>query len=99
MTRVLVIGAWFPYPPRWGWATRVYHLARQLARRHDVTLLTYATEADRQNVPRLRSEFGVEVVHREALWRGGRRRAQLASLRSRVPFEPHATYSRELQEA
>ena len=39
--RVLVLGVWFPYPPRWGWAVRVYHLARQLARTHDVTLLTY----------------------------------------------------------
>ena len=56
MTRVLVVGAWFPYPPRWGWATRVYQLARQLARRHEVTLLTYAAQADRTNIPRLEEQ-------------------------------------------
>src|SRR5207247_2916902 len=51
-TRVLVVGAWFPFPPRWGWATRVYHLARQLARRHAVTLLPSATRPDQPHLPR-----------------------------------------------
>lgn len=98
--RVLVVGAWFPYPPRWGWAMRVYHLTRQLASRHDVTLMTYGTKADRENVARLEQDnLAVETVAREAPSRAARRKDQLASLVSRTPFEPYTTYSREMQEA
>lgn len=98
--RILVLGAWFPYPPRWGWAMRVYHLARQLAARHDVTLLTYGTKTDRENVAPLEQQnLTVEIVAREAPSRAARRKDQLASLVSRTPFEPYTTYSREMQEA
>jgi glycosyltransferase involved in cell wall biosynthesis len=98
--RVLVVGAWFPYPPRWGWAMRVYHLARQLAERHDVTLLTYGTSADRENVAELEQQsLTVEIVAREAPTRLARRKDQLASLVSRTPFEPYTTHSREMQDA
>jgi len=100
MTRVLVIGAWFPYPPRWGWATRVYHLARQLARRHEVTLLTYANRADRPNIPRLEEQgIRVETVAKETPSRAARRKDQLASFLTRTPFEPYTTRSREMQDA
>lgn len=97
--RVLVVGAWFPYPPRWGWATRVYQLARQLARRHDVTLLTYAARSDLAHVPRLQEELRVETVPREPPSVAARRVRQLASLASSIPYEPYATRSRELQAA
>jgi glycosyltransferase involved in cell wall biosynthesis len=98
--RVLVVGAWFPYPPRWGWATRVYQLARQLAVRHDVTLLTYATSADEENVAELeRQGLRVETVRQEAPSTIERRGAQLRSLLGRTPYEPHRTYSREMQQA
>jgi polysaccharide biosynthesis protein PslH len=98
--RVLVLGAWFPYPPRWGWAMRVYHLTRQLAARHDVTLVTYGTKADQENVARLEQDnLAVETIAREAPSRAARRKDQLASLVSRTPFEPYTTYSREMQRA
>ena len=97
--RVLIVGAWFPYPPRWGWATRVYQLARQLAIRHDVTLLTYATSADEENVAELeRQGIHVETVPHEAPSTAQRRTTQLRSLLGRTPYEPHRTYSREMQE-
>ena len=97
--RVLIVGAWFPYPPRWGWATRVYQLARQLALRHDVTLLTYATSADEENVAELeRQGIHVETVRHEAPSTAQRRTTQLRSLLGRTPYEPHRTYSREMQE-
>ena len=94
------MGAWFPFPPRWGWAMRVYHLARQLAARHDVTVLTYGTSADRANVSQLEQEnLAVEIVARETPSRAARRKDQLASLVTRTPFEPYTTYSREMQDA
>jgi glycosyltransferase involved in cell wall biosynthesis len=97
-TRVLVVGAWFPYPPRWGWAVRVYQLARQLASRHDVTLLTYATSADDESIPELESQnLRVETVRQEAPSTADRRKAQLRSLFSRTPYEPYRTYSRDMQ--
>jgi polysaccharide biosynthesis protein PslH len=39
--RVLVVAPEVPTPPRWGFALRVHHLARELARRHDVYLLAF----------------------------------------------------------
>jgi len=96
--RILVIGAWFPYPPRWGWATRVYQLARQLAQGNDVTLLTYATSADEANVAELESQnIRVETVRQEALSTRERRKAQVRSLFSRTPYEPYRTHSPEMQ--
>jgi sugar transferase (PEP-CTERM/EpsH1 system associated) len=98
--RVLVLGVWFPYPPRWGWAVRVYHLTRQLARRHEVTLLTYGTRTDEQHVAELRKEgIHAETVLRERPSKVARRRNQVSSLVSRLPFESYIARSDELQEA
>ena len=98
--RVLVVGVWFPYPPRWGWAVRVYHLARQLSRRHDVTILTYGTGADQPNVPLLNEEgIHAETVLRERPSRSARRKDQLVSLVSRLPFESYIARSPEMQSA
>ena len=40
--RLLVVSSWFPYPPDNGSKLRAWHLVQQLARRHDVTLLSFA---------------------------------------------------------
>ena len=95
---VLVISARLPFPPRWGFATRVYHLTRQLAKRHDVTLVTYAGAGDGEHVERLRQEFGVETVTREHPTRQQKRAMQLRSLASRVPYDSRATYTKQMQE-
>lgn len=95
---VLVLSARLPFPPRWGFGTRVYHLSRQLAAHHDVTLLTYAGAADAANVERLREEFAVEVVIRDQPSSRAKRANQLRSLASHVPYDSRATYSRPMQQ-
>jgi glycosyltransferase involved in cell wall biosynthesis len=78
----------------------VYQLARQVALRQDVTLLTYAASSDEENVAELeRQGLHVETVRQEAPSTAQRRNAQLRSLFGRTPYEPYRTYSREMQEA
>src|SRR5258708_18012947 len=38
---ILIVTPSWPYPPTWGFAMRVYHLAKQLSTLHRVSLLTY----------------------------------------------------------
>jgi polysaccharide biosynthesis protein PslH len=97
--QVLVVSTQFPFPPRWGFAMRVYQLARQLAARHDVTLLTYAGPEDRASVDELRRELEVEAVERARPSLTGKRLAQLLSVASRRPFSCRAVHSTEMQEA
>ena len=96
MANVLVVSAHLPYPPRWGFGTRVYQLMRQISSRHDATLLCYAAPGD-ENVERLRQEFPVEIVHQEKRGVAGKRARQLRSLASRVPYDVWTTHSREMQ--
>jgi sugar transferase (PEP-CTERM/EpsH1 system associated) len=98
VAKVLVVSAHLPFPPRWGFGTRVYQLVRQIASRHDATLLCYAAPGD-ENVERLRQEFPVEVVHRRKQGVLGKRVSQLRSLASRVPYDVWTTHSREMQRA
>jgi len=44
---ILVVAPYPPYPPRFGGATRVFHLVRMLAREHRVTVLCLASAAER----------------------------------------------------
>lgn len=97
--RVLVVCADFPYPPRSGFAMRVYQLARRLAGRHEVTLLSYASPADGDRVERLQRELAVEVVPRRPPSRGAKRARQLLSVASPRPFACRAVESPELQAA
>jgi glycosyltransferase involved in cell wall biosynthesis len=49
--RILVLSPWFPYPPDNGAKTRVYNLARHLAKEHEVTLAVFAAAgADRSGL-------------------------------------------------
>lgn len=43
--RILMLAPYPPYPPRGGGALRVYNLARGLAARHELTLLSFAPDA------------------------------------------------------
>jgi glycosyltransferase involved in cell wall biosynthesis len=95
--RVLIVSAQFPFPPRFGFAMRTYHLSRQVATRHDVTLLSYASPDERDDVARLREELTVETVERFPMWRGAKRLAQLVSLASSTPYACQAIRSRKLQ--
>jgi sugar transferase (PEP-CTERM/EpsH1 system associated) len=95
--RILFVCAMFPFPPRSGYATRVYQLLRQLSSRHKVTLLSYVTANDEPNVERLRTEFRVETVQRNLAGRNRKRWNQLSSLVSSQPSLCRATYSDEMQ--
>jgi sugar transferase (PEP-CTERM/EpsH1 system associated) len=98
MARVLVVSAHLPYPPRWGFGTRVYQLMRQIASRHDATLLCYASPGN-ENVARLREDFPVEAVERKPESIAAKRLSQLRSLASRMPYDCHTFHSREMQQA
>jgi polysaccharide biosynthesis protein PslH len=74
--QILIVSTRFPFPPRWGFATRVYQLARHLAKRDDVTLLSDADGVDDDQVDTLRAELPVVVVRRD-------HRAQVRSKRAR----------------
>jgi polysaccharide biosynthesis protein PslH len=95
---VLVVSAHLPFPPRWGFGTRVYQLMRQIASRHDATLLCYADPAD-ENVAILRREFAVEAVDRERESVVGKRLTQLRSLASSLPYDCYTTHSGAMQQA
>jgi len=71
MASVLVVSAHLPYPPRWGFGTRVYQLMRQIASRHDATLLCYASPGN-ENVARLRTQTHADFPR--AVMNGYRRR-------------------------
>lgn len=97
--KVLVVSAHFPFPPRSGVKMRNYQLLRQLARRHDVTLLTYAWPEDRDGVGPLREELPVRIVERGERSRIARRWAQLRSLASVQPFSARLACARDMQRA
>lgn len=93
----MVVPAW-PYPPTWGFAVRVYQLARHLAARHRLTLLTYAggnaTGEDRGG-----SWFTAsELVPMPAAARF-KRRGQLASLASARSYHMGSLRSRDMRRA
>ncbi len=57
--KVLMAMPFSPVPPDFGGALRVYHLLRQVALRHQVTVLTYGTPED---AGRIRGEFDLRQV-------------------------------------
>ena len=97
--RILFISTQFPYPPRSGFETRVYQLARRIAARHDVTLLSYGASDEDERVRELRGELAVEVVRRAGASVAAKRARQLASVLSTTPWAGRLAYSHELQTA
>lgn len=79
---ILLVAPSWPHPPTWGFATRVYNLARQLSVRHNVSLLAYGagdvTAATNGAGPIFQS---VQFVPHPAATRS-KRRAQATSLLS-----------------
>jgi glycosyltransferase involved in cell wall biosynthesis len=78
---------------------RVHQLARQLAARHDVTLLSYAEPGEETDFPELASELRVRTV--EKAWIPGLRRRvrQAASFASTRPYACRSVYSHDMQRA
>lgn len=97
--RVLVVALQFPFPPRSGVNMRVYQLMRQIARQHEVTLLSYARPTQRVDVAALGREFPVHVVERRPPRQIARRASQLRSLASTQPFSAREFHTPEMEGA
>jgi glycosyltransferase involved in cell wall biosynthesis len=83
--KVLIATPFAPVPPDFGGGLRVYHLIRQVAKRHRVTVLTYGMP---QDAARLRKEFDLPQVRVVApTWKAASRLAgQLFSTFTRHSF-------------
>lgn len=80
---VLSIAPILPYPPNHGWRVRTWHLLHELAKDHDVTLLTWvALDEPAAHLEMVRSEIGRLI----ALPLGGAPRGRPARLRRHVEF-------------
>ncbi|MGH9076249.1 MAG: glycosyltransferase family 4 protein [Acidimicrobiales bacterium] len=98
--RILVLSPDLPYPPSWGFGTRVYQLVRHLAEHHDVTLLCYARPDQESSAVALREVCAdVRMVRRPAPGLIARRSGQLRSLLSTATFQAQELRSRGMQAA
>jgi len=97
--RILVVTPELPFPPSWGFGTRVYQLARHLARRHDVTMLCLAPQHAGRYVQSLADELAAlrTVPLPPAPSRRARRWSQARSMVSPAPFMLTDGSTRELQ--
>jgi polysaccharide biosynthesis protein PslH len=95
--RVLVLSSWFPYPPANGSKLRAFHLLQDLAKRHTVTLLSFAEpqEASPEDVAPLREICRTVKIVRGHPFKHGRLRS--GGLLSRMPRSLVQTYSLEMQ--
>ena len=96
--RVLVLSPYFPFPPTSGITMRNYQLLRQLAERHDVTLVSFATADDVDGVRELSQRLPVRVVRQtEKKSVVARRLGQVRSLGTLEPFAARELRSKEMQ--
>lgn len=95
--KILMLSPWLPYPPNWGFAKRVYHVLEVLGRRHEVTLLSYASDGDGDRIKVLQGMC--EAVHTVPAPEldTGKRLAQLASVLSTQSFQRRIIYSSQMQ--
>lgn len=78
---------------------RNYQLTRQLAERHDVTLVSYARPEDEAGIATLGERLPVRAVRRRQPTRLARRLGQVRSLAGREPFAARILRSNEMQTA
>jgi polysaccharide biosynthesis protein PslH len=97
--KILVVSPHFPFPPRAGVNVRTYNLLRQLAARHDVTLLSYAGPGDQDGVEVLGRYLRVVTVERPESARAARRLRQLRSVVTFQSFWVPELCSTTLQDA
>jgi len=97
--KILIVSAQFPYPTWSGFSTRVYQLARQLATRHEVTLLSYAFDHEQDGVAALSAQMRVRAVHRNARSPIRRRVMQTLTIASPRPYFSRDAHSRAMQQA
>jgi polysaccharide biosynthesis protein PslH len=97
--RVLVISPYFPFPPTFGATVRIYQLIRQLAERHDVTLLSYGSEADDAGARELGDTISLRTVDRGEESVLSRRLGQVRAIVHGQPFATWVLRSKEMQAA
>jgi polysaccharide biosynthesis protein PslH len=98
--RILVVGPWLPYPPhRWGAAMRSYQILRHLASHHEVALVAYGGLAERVGADALKEFLTAVRVVEPPSQKGGKRRAQVASLLSPRSFEAASLRSAAMERA
>ena len=105
--RILFLAYTLPYPLTWGFGIRVYQFNKLLARRHEVSILAYASTdeilayanaSDAEKIAAL-SEFctGVHVVPGDPSVGLSKRFAQFASLLSPSSYQSRYLYSAAMQ--
>src|SRR5579872_5334687 len=92
---ILIVTPSWPYPPTWGFAMRVYHLAKQLSTRHRVSLLTYGGDGFAQEQGSSIFE-SVHLVRPPAAIRS-KRQAQARSLLSSSSYHLGGLRSHEME--
>jgi glycosyltransferase involved in cell wall biosynthesis len=86
--------------PWFGMGTRNFELARELAIRHEVSVLAFAAAEEASEIAALRAFCAdVHVVPGKAGGRAARRLDQLRSLLSPMPFHVQELHSSEMQKA
>jgi sugar transferase (PEP-CTERM/EpsH1 system associated) len=95
--RILIMSPVLPYPPTWGFVTRVYQFIRLLARTHEVTLLAYADPADQTGAAALRNVCTEVHTVPLAITKATKRVGQLRSLLSPRSYQWRSHYSDEMQ--
>jgi polysaccharide biosynthesis protein PslH len=97
---ILLVSPSLPYPPNWGFGTRVFHLLRALSDRHEVAVLSYARRDEAHAVAALRDlGHDVHVVVRDPPRRLRRRLTQASGLLSTTPFVCRELRSGAMQSA
>lgn len=96
--RILIVAPSLPYPPIWGFGIRVNQFLRLLARKHDVSLLTYEEPEEADKVAAV-EKLGVTVhtVLRPKSTERGKRTAQLSSIVSKLSYQRRSVHSRAMQ--
>lgn len=77
----------------------MYHLARQLATRHKVTVLSYALPHERQGAAALAGDISVQVVDYDQASLTAKRAAQVLSIASLRPYSCRQLHSERMQQA
>ncbi len=93
--RILFLSGWFPYPPDNGSKIRIYNLLRALARRHEITLLTFSDGQKETHLDGLPDYCQVTGIVRRESFQPRRLRALLGFLSS-APRSLVDTYRPEM---
>ena len=97
--RVLMVASSFPFPPASGFDMRNSQIARQMSRRHDVTLLTYYFPREPPAIGDLPAGMNVRVVRSAVTSEKAKRIAQIRSVLSPMPFACLSVRSEQMQDA